>query len=93
MIDDEIREVLEVAGLDPQHIVARPGNDVRGDHLRPLLNLLDEGLVPVLDVLSQRHMNDGFQLNAQPLGIQHRAIAGDDSFAFQQAQPAQARRG
>ncbi|MCY1176297.1 hypothetical protein D9M73_165630 [compost metagenome] len=92
MVDDEIGEVLEVARLHPQHIVARAGDHVRGDHFRPRLDLLDKGLVPVLDVLSQRHMDDGFQLDAQPFGIQYRAIAGDDSFAFQQAQPAQAGR-
>ncbi|MNV41402.1 hypothetical protein D3C71_1330370 [compost metagenome] len=77
--------MLEVACLDPQHVVTGTGNHVGGGHFRPVLDLLDEGLVPVVDVLAQGHMDDGFQLHAQAFGAQFGAITGDDPLAFQQA--------
>ncbi|MNG33427.1 hypothetical protein D3C84_1196760 [compost metagenome] len=46
--------------------------------------------MPAFLVLAHGNVHQGFQFHAQALGIQHRAVAADDAFLLQVAQPAQA---
>src|SRR5699024_7461669 len=92
-VEQETREVLQVADVDVQQVVHVAGQGVAGGNLVPAVDAFDEGFHGGAVVLFQLHAHESLQVQTHGDSIDAGGIAGDDALALQPLHAAQTGRG